>query len=90
MEAYRIDRFGSVDGMVLRSSDDPRPRPEAVLECPNGGGLDMRLVASWKIPIASRKVTFSAAFNAIAVPDPVPITGRSIPSSRLSPIPPWP
>ena len=25
MEAYRIDRFGSVDGIVLRSSDDPRP-----------------------------------------------------------------
>jgi hypothetical protein len=23
MEAYRIDRFGSVDGIVLRSSDDP-------------------------------------------------------------------
>jgi hypothetical protein len=25
MEAYRIDRFGSVDGIVLRSSEDPRP-----------------------------------------------------------------
>jgi alcohol dehydrogenase len=24
MEAYRIDRFGSVDGIVLRSSDDPQ------------------------------------------------------------------
>jgi hypothetical protein len=25
MEAYHIERFGSVDGIVLRSSDDPRP-----------------------------------------------------------------
>jgi hypothetical protein len=25
MEAYRIDRFGSVDGIVLRSSEDPGP-----------------------------------------------------------------
>jgi hypothetical protein len=25
MEAYRINRFGSVDGIVLRSSEDPRP-----------------------------------------------------------------
>jgi NADPH:quinone reductase-like Zn-dependent oxidoreductase len=24
MQAYRIDRFGSVDGIVLRSSEDPR------------------------------------------------------------------
>jgi hypothetical protein len=50
MEAYRIDRFGSVDGIVLRSSDHPRPRPEAVLESPKRGGLEMRLVASRKIP----------------------------------------
>src|ERR1700757_700155 len=26
MQAYRIERFGSVDGIVLRSSEDPRPR----------------------------------------------------------------
>ena len=31
MEAYRIDRFGSVDGIVLRSSQDPRPGPKEVL-----------------------------------------------------------
>src|SRR3954463_7475154 len=31
MEAYRIDRFGSVDGIVLRSSKDPRPGPKEVL-----------------------------------------------------------
>ena len=27
MEAYHIDRFGSVDGIVLRSNEDPRPGP---------------------------------------------------------------
>jgi hypothetical protein len=25
MEAYRIERFGSVVGVVLRSSEDPQP-----------------------------------------------------------------
>jgi len=25
MKAYRIDRFGGVDGIVLQSIDDPRP-----------------------------------------------------------------
>jgi NADPH:quinone reductase-like Zn-dependent oxidoreductase len=31
VEAYRIDRFGSVDGIVLRSSEDPRPGPREIL-----------------------------------------------------------
>jgi hypothetical protein len=31
MEAYRIDRFGSVDGIVLRSSEDPRPGLKEIL-----------------------------------------------------------
>ena len=31
MEAYRIDRFGSVDGILLRSSEDPRPGLREVL-----------------------------------------------------------
>jgi NADPH:quinone reductase-like Zn-dependent oxidoreductase len=31
MEAYRIDRFGSVDGIVFRSSEDPGPGPKEVL-----------------------------------------------------------
>ena len=31
MQAYRIDRFGSVDGIVLRSSEDPRPGPKKIL-----------------------------------------------------------
>ena len=28
MEAHRIDRFGSIDGIVLRSSEDPPARAE--------------------------------------------------------------
>jgi NADPH:quinone reductase-like Zn-dependent oxidoreductase len=31
MEAYRIDRFGSIDGIVRRSSEDPRPGLREVL-----------------------------------------------------------
>jgi hypothetical protein len=31
MEAYRIERFGSVDGIVLRSSEDPRPGLKEIL-----------------------------------------------------------
>ena len=31
MEAYRVERFGSVDGIVLRSSEDPGPGPKEVL-----------------------------------------------------------
>jgi hypothetical protein len=31
MEAYRIDRSGSVDGIVLRSNEHPRPGPKEIL-----------------------------------------------------------
>src|SRR2546428_8699459 len=31
MGAYRIDRFGSVDGVVLGSRDDPRPGTREIL-----------------------------------------------------------
>ena len=31
MEAYHIDRFGSVDGIVLRSSEDARPGRKEIL-----------------------------------------------------------
>ena len=31
MEAYRIDRFGSIDGIVLRSSEHPRPGLKEIL-----------------------------------------------------------
>ena len=31
MKAYRIDRFGSVDGVVLGSRDDPRPGVREIL-----------------------------------------------------------
>jgi len=37
MEAYRIDRFGTVDGIVLRSSDNPRPRRMTQPDVSGGG-----------------------------------------------------
>jgi NADPH:quinone reductase-like Zn-dependent oxidoreductase len=42
MEAYRIDRFGSVDGIVLRSSDDPRPGLREVLMRLRASSLNYR------------------------------------------------
>ena len=42
MEAYRIDRFGSVDGIVLRSSEDPRPGRKEVLMRVRAGSLNYR------------------------------------------------
>jgi hypothetical protein len=44
MEAYRIDRFGSVDRIVRRSSDDPRPGLREIL---------MRALSGRGGPIAS-------------------------------------
>ena len=42
MEAYRIDRFGSVDGIILRSSEDPRPGPRQVLMRVRASSLNYR------------------------------------------------
>src|SRR6266851_4959878 len=42
MEAYRIDRFGSVDGIVLRSSEDPRPDHREVLMRVRASSLNYR------------------------------------------------
>jgi len=42
MEAYRTDRFGSVDGIVLRSSDDPRPAPKEILMRVHASSLNYR------------------------------------------------
>jgi NADPH:quinone reductase-like Zn-dependent oxidoreductase len=42
MEAYHIDRFGSVDGIVLRSSEDPRPGPKGVLMRVRASSLNYR------------------------------------------------
>jgi hypothetical protein len=38
MDAYHIERFGSVDGIVLRSSEDPRPGPK---EIPHAGPREL-------------------------------------------------
>ena len=42
MEAYRIDHFGSVDGIVLRSSEDPRPGPKEILMRVRASSLNYR------------------------------------------------
>src|SRR5258708_12465385 len=42
MVAYRIDRFGSVDGIVLRSSEDPRPAPKEIVMRVRASSLNYR------------------------------------------------
>src|ERR1700674_1921014 len=42
MEACRIERFGSVDGIVLRSSEDPRPGPKEILMRVRASSLNYR------------------------------------------------
>src|SRR5271167_2608515 len=42
METYRIDRFGSVDGIVLRSSEDPRPGLREILMRVRASSLNYR------------------------------------------------
>jgi NADPH:quinone reductase-like Zn-dependent oxidoreductase len=42
MDAYHIDRFGSVDGIVLRESEDPRPGPRDVLMRVRASSLNYR------------------------------------------------
>ena len=42
MQAYRIERFGSVDGIELRSSDDPRPGLREVLMRVRASSLNYR------------------------------------------------
>jgi NADPH:quinone reductase-like Zn-dependent oxidoreductase len=42
MEAHHIDRFGSVDGIVLRSSEDPRPGPKEILMRVRASALNYR------------------------------------------------
>jgi NADPH:quinone reductase-like Zn-dependent oxidoreductase len=42
MEAYRTERFGSVDGIVLRSSEDPKPGLREVLMRVRASSLNYR------------------------------------------------
>jgi len=42
MEAYHIERFGSVDGIELRSSEDPRPGRKEILMRVRASSLNYR------------------------------------------------
>src|ERR1700732_3913373 len=42
MEAHHIDRFGSVDGIVLRSSENPQPGPKEILMRVRSSSLNYR------------------------------------------------
>lgn len=42
MEAYHIDRFGSVDGIMLRTSEDLRPAPHQILMRVRASALNYR------------------------------------------------
>jgi NADPH:quinone reductase-like Zn-dependent oxidoreductase len=42
MQAYQIERFGGVDGIELRSSDDPRPGLHEVLMRVRASSLNYR------------------------------------------------
>ena len=50
MEAYRIDRFGSVYGIVLRSSEDPRPGPKEILMRVRASSLRIQFTFRLVIP----------------------------------------
>ena len=49
MQAYRIERFGSVDGIELRSSEDPRPGLREVLMRVRASSLNYRDAISMPI-----------------------------------------
>jgi NADPH:quinone reductase-like Zn-dependent oxidoreductase len=42
VEAYRIDRFGSIDAIGLRESEDPQPGPGEILMRVRASSLNYR------------------------------------------------
>lgn len=42
MEGYHTDRFGSIDGIVLRASEGPRPGPREILMRVRASSLNYR------------------------------------------------
>ena len=62
MQAYHIDRFGSVDGIVLRSSEDPRPGPKEILMRVRASSLNYRDLMVLKGAVAVRQSSASCRF----------------------------
>ena len=67
MEAYRIDRFGSVDGIVLRVSEDPRPAPREVLMRVRASSLNYRDLMVLKTVVEVRQSSASCLFPTVRV-----------------------
>jgi alcohol dehydrogenase len=71
MKAYHIDRFGNVGGIVLRSSEDPRPRPKEVLMRVRASSLNYRdlmvLKGGGRGPTKNRVVPLSDGAGEVAV-----------------------
>jgi NADPH:quinone reductase-like Zn-dependent oxidoreductase len=63
MEAYRIDRFGSVDGIVLRSSEDPRPGLREILMRVRASSLNYRDLMVLKAAVAVRRSSALCRFR---------------------------
>jgi NADPH:quinone reductase-like Zn-dependent oxidoreductase len=62
VEAYRIDRFGSVDGIVLRSNEDPRPGLREILMRVRASSLNYRDLMVLKGGAAVRRSSASCRY----------------------------
>ena len=82
MEGYRIDRFGSVDGVVLRSSEDPRPGLREVMMRVRASLLNYRDLRTglWAERSASRRREIGA-YPILPCSD----LTRNAPGARTSP-----
>ena len=67
MEAYRIERFGSVDGIVLRSSEDPRPGRKEVLMRVRSSSLSYRDLMVLKGGVEVQQRSASCLFPTVRV-----------------------
>jgi NADPH:quinone reductase-like Zn-dependent oxidoreductase len=67
MEAYRIDRFGSINRIVLRSSEDPQPGSKEVLMRVRASSLNYRDLMVLKAVVEVRQSSASCLFPTVRV-----------------------